>query len=170
VSETGIDIRFAVPADRDVLVTFNRLLAEETEGKSLDLSLLQPGVAAVLSGTIDGSGQANPLDRQQPTPGRYLVACHRDRVVGSLMHTWEWSDWRNGVVWWLQSVYVEPDFRRRGIFRAMYEHLDALARADETVVGLRLYVERDNRIAQQTYATMGMSRTAYVVMEEMFAE
>ncbi len=157
MSETGIEIRFAVATDADTLVTFNRLMAEETEGKCLDLRVLRAGVAAVLPGGMD-------------RPGRYLVAARRGRLVGALMYTWEWSDWRNGVVWWLQSVYVEPVHRRRGVFRTMYEHLRGLARADETVVGLRLYVEQDNRIAQETYSRMGMSRTGYVGMEEMFAE
>ena len=86
------------------------------------------------------------------------------------MHTWEWSDWRNGVVWWLQSVFVEPEFRRRGVFRSLYKTLRHEAHNDERVVGLRLYVERDNRGAQATYARLGMSSSGYVVMEELFAE
>ena len=84
------------------------------------------------------------------------------------MHTWEWSDWRNGDVWWLQSVYVHADYRRQGVFRALKQHLESLAEADPDVVGLRLYVERDNGHAQKTYNSLGFQSAGYLVMERMF--
>ena len=84
------------------------------------------------------------------------------------MHTWEWSDWRNGEIWWLQSVYVHPDFRRQGVFRLLYEYLFEEAQADSNVVGIRLYVENDNRRAQETYQRLGMHRAGYSVMEKLF--
>ena len=85
------------------------------------------------------------------------------------MHTWEWSDWRNGNVWWLQSVYVDPDYRNRGVFRLLYEHLRGLAATDPGVVGLRLYVERENERALDVYRRLGMDDAGYLVMEEMFS-
>ena len=143
-------LRRAVPADAPVIVEYNRRLAEETEGKALDLRVLAAGVAA---------GLADPLK------ARYFVAEEDSQVVGQLMLTTEWSDWRNGWVWWIQSVYVRPDARRRGVFRALFEHVLAEARGEPDVVGLRLYVEQDNGSAQQTYARLGMDRTAYLVFE-----
>ena len=155
-----ITVRGAVAGDIRVLVDFNLRMAEETEGKSLDGETLAAGVEAVVVGT----------ESEGVPTGRYLVAEVDGRVVGALMHTWEWSDWRNGVVWWLQSVFVEPEFRRRGVFRLLYETLRSQARNDERVVGLRLYVEGDNRGAQATYARLGMSLSGYTVMEELFTE
>ena len=143
-------LRRAVPADAPVIVEYNRRLAEETEGKALDLRVLAAGVAA---------GLADPLK------ARYFVAEEDSQVVGQLLLTTEWSDWRNGWVWWIQSVYVRPDARRRGVFRALFEHVLVEARAEPDVVGLRLYVEQDNGSAQQTYARLGMDRTAYLVFE-----
>ena len=155
-----ITVRGAVAGDIRVLVDFNLRMAEETEGKSLDGETLAAGVEAVVVGT----------ESEGVPTGRYLVAEVDGRVVGALMHTWEWSDWRNGVVWWLQSVFVEPEFRRRGVFRLLYETLRSQARNDERVVRLRLYVEGDNRGAQATYARLGMSSSGYTVMEELFTE
>ena len=155
-----ITVRGAVAGDIRVLVDFNLRMAEETEGKSLDGETLAAGVEAVVVGT----------ESEGVPTGRYLVAEVDGRVVGALMHTWEWSDWRNGVVWWLQSVFVAPEFRRRGVFRLLYETLRSQARNDERVVGLRLYVEGDNRGAQATYARLGMSLSGYTVMEELFTE
>tara|TARA_B100000029_G_scaffold512247_1_gene608378 strand:+ start:1564 stop:2052 length:489 start_codon:yes stop_codon:yes gene_type:complete len=155
-----ITVRGAVAGDIRVLVDFNLRMAEETEGKSLDGETLAAGVEAVVVGT----------ESEGVPTGRYLVAEVDGRVVGALMHTWEWSDWRNGVVWWLQSVFVEPEFRRRGVFRLLYETLRSQARNGERVVGLRLYVEGDNRGAQATYARLGMSPSGYTVMEELFTE
>jgi len=88
--------------------------------------------------------------------------------VGQLMVTYEWSDWRNGVLWWIQSVYVDKDYRRQGVFSSLYRHVESLAIAESRVCGIRLYVEKENRRAQQTYAMLGMTRPNYVVMESMF--
>src|SRR5262249_25638071 len=101
-----------------------------------------------------------------PQRGRYFVAEEAGRVVGQLLLTYEWSDWRDGWIWWIQSVYVHADFRRAGVFRCLYEHVAGCAAAEaDRVVALRLYVERDNAAAQQTYGRMGMSGTSYLVME-----
>ena len=154
---SGIEVRGACEADIESLVEFNQRMAAETEGKELDSGTLRAGVEAVFFESMAGEARK----------GRYLVAVINGRVVAALMHTWEWSDWRNGFVWWLQSVYVEPEFRRRGVFRRLYETLRDEARQDGGVVGLRLYVEEHNRIAQATYRGLGMERSGYVVMEEM---
>ncbi|MFN0052989.1 MAG: GNAT family N-acetyltransferase, partial [Planctomycetales bacterium] len=135
-----MQIRPAVLKDWPTIAEFNCLLAEESEGKRLDRTHVEPGVKALLS---------------DPRKGRYFVAVDDSptdvsaapgasgagRIVGQLMHTFEWSDWRNGDIWWLQSVYVHPDFRRQGVFRALFAHLRQAADSDPNVVGLRLYVE-----------------------------
>ena len=143
-------VRPATPADAPFIVEFNRLLAEESEGKALDLPLLAAGVAAGLA------DQSKAL---------YFVAEEDGRVLGQVMVTFEWSDWRNGWFWWVQSVYVRPEARRRGVFRALFEYVCERARRDPQVIGLRLYVEEENRLAQQTYARLGLSPTGYRVME-----
>ncbi len=96
---------------------------------------------------------------------RYCVAEVDGDVVGQMMLTYEWTDWRDGVFWWIQSVYVAPEARRRGVFRALYEHVHELAQADPDCRGLRLYMERDNHTAAATYEALGMTRTAYDVFE-----
>jgi len=147
-----IQVRAARAVDADVLIEFNCRLAAETEHRQLDRLVVARGVAAALA---------------DPGKARYFVACAGDRVVGQLMHTWEWSDWRDGYFWWLQSVYVDATWRRRGVFRALYEHLCAAAEADPQVVGLRLYVERENLAAQEAYRRLGMSGAGYLVLERM---
>ncbi|MBW3538658.1 MAG: GNAT family N-acetyltransferase [Planctomycetes bacterium] len=148
-----IHVRAAQPDDAPTIVEFNRRLALESESIALQTATLAAGVAALLA---DGG------------KGRYFVACSNGRVVGQLMHTREWSDWRNGDIWWLQSVYVDADYRRRGVFRKLFEHLYGEARRDPTVVGLRLYVETHNRHARETYASLGMREAGYDVMEQFF--
>jgi len=145
-----VTVRRATPADAPIIVEFNRRLAEESEGKALDVALLSAGVAAVMA---------------DPHKGPYFFALDNDQIVGQLQITFEWSDWRNGWFWWIQCVYVRPEARRRGVFRALYEHVYQAARATPDVIGLRLYVERDNHVAQQTYKDMGMTPTSYVVFE-----
>jgi GNAT superfamily N-acetyltransferase len=145
-----LTIRRAVLADAATVVEFNRRLALETEGKVLDLELLGQGVAAGLT---------------DPHKALYFLAEEEGRARGQMMLTKEWSDWRNGWMWWIQSVYVLPEDRRRGVFRALYEHVHRAACEDPDVIGLRLYVERDNRAAQQTYRQMGMAETAYLLFE-----
>jgi ribosomal protein S18 acetylase RimI-like enzyme len=148
-------IRVATVDDLQTIAAFNARLAEESEDTSLDRETLLQGVRALLS------------DR---THGAYFVACARDEIVGQIMHTREWSDWRHGDIWWIQSVYVHPDHRRKGVFRSLYRHLQALAESDPGVVGLRLYVERENHGAQATYANLGMTQAPYIVMQDLFGE
>jgi ribosomal protein S18 acetylase RimI-like enzyme len=143
-------VRRATPADCSVLVEFNRRLAVETEGKQLDLDLLHRGVEAGLA---------------DPNKALYFVFEEDGEVLGQLMLTREWSDWRNGWIWWIQSVYVRHDARRRGIFRALYDHVHRAAIDDPEVIGLRLYVEQENEAAQETYHRLGMARTGYLVFE-----
>jgi ribosomal protein S18 acetylase RimI-like enzyme len=144
-------IRAATPADAPMVVEFNRRLAEESEGKVLDPAVLTPGVLAGLA------------DRNKAL---YFVAEGEGIVAGQIMVTFEWSDWRNGWIWWIQSVYVRHEQRRRGVFRALFEHVEGLARADPGVIGLRLYVENGNHAAQETYARLGMKRAGYFVLEK----
>jgi GNAT superfamily N-acetyltransferase len=143
-------IREAVLQDADSIVEFNRRLAQETEGKVLDLALLVPGVFAALR------------DRER---GRYFVAESDGQVVAQLMLTREWSDWRNGWFWWIQSVYVREDWRHQGVFRSLYRHVEAAARHDPEVIGLRLYVEKENHAARRTYARLGLEQTGYLLLE-----
>ncbi|MCA9054945.1 MAG: GNAT family N-acetyltransferase [Planctomycetaceae bacterium] len=146
----GIQIRAAIACDREVLVDFNCRLADETEQKTLDRDTVTRGVQAALD---------------DPNKARYFVACDGERVVGQVMHTWEWSDWRNGVFWWLQSVYVHPDYRGRGVFRRLFEHVRELAQGDPEVVGLRLYVEQENSPAREVYRKLGLVEPGYHVLE-----
>ncbi len=145
-------VRPATLRDLDTIVDFNARLAEESEGILLDRPTLRDGVRELLSDAGRGS---------------YHVACDGG-VVGQMMHTREWSDWRNGDIWWIQSVYVHPDHRRRGVCRALYAHLRALAASEPRVVGLRLYVERGNTAAQAAYANLGMRMGGYLVMQDLF--
>jgi len=150
-----LQVRSAVPDDWPTIADFNHRLAIETEDTHLDPETLRRGVRALL---------------RDSARGRYFVACRGERIVGQLLHTREWSDWRNGEIWWLQSVYVAAEFRRQGVFRTLYEHVRRQAIAAETVVGLRLYVDHNNGPAHETYQRLGMERAGYFVMEEMFAE
>lgn len=149
----SVSIRDAIPADAEVIAGFNMAMATETEGRALDGGIITPGVAALLA------------DR---TKGRYWVAEDGDVVVGQIMTTYEWSDWRNGQMWWIQSVYVAESHRGRGVFKRLYRHVEALARNDTGCRGLRLYVERDNTRAQKVYAALGMIEPGYQVMETDF--
>ncbi|MBI3406806.1 MAG: GNAT family N-acetyltransferase [Planctomycetes bacterium] len=145
-----MQIRQATAADLDRVVEFNQLLAEESEGKTLDLAKLRPGVAAALA------------DEHK---GLYFLAEDSGQAIGQMGVTYEWSDWRDGWFWWIQSVYVRPEFRRRGVFRVIFEHIVAVAQRSG-VIGMRLYVERDNAIAHKTYLKMGYEWTTYQVMEK----
>jgi GNAT superfamily N-acetyltransferase len=143
-------IRPARWSDIDVICEFNRRLATETENKDLDPVILKAGVAAMFGDARKGS---------------YFVAELEGQVVGQLGVTCEWSDWRNGNFWWIQSVYVAASARRHGVFRRLFEHLLQEARAQTNVIGVRLYVEHDNHVAQATYEKLGMAMTGYHVME-----
>jgi ribosomal protein S18 acetylase RimI-like enzyme len=145
-----IRIREAALADLPVIADFNVRLAQESEGLRLDAARVEAGVAAIL---------------KDPAKGTYYVAEVAGAVVGQLMTTYEWSDWRNGNFWWIQSVYVKLEFRRAGVFRALFHHLQSLASTRKDVCGLRLYVHEDNTRASQSYERLGMTRTKYEVFE-----
>ncbi|HLH52045.1 MAG TPA: GNAT family N-acetyltransferase [Verrucomicrobiae bacterium] len=104
-----------------------------------------------------------------PAKGIYYVAEVRGQVAGQLMITYEWSDWRNGNIWWIQSVYVNKAFRRQGVFRKLFKHLESLARSRSDVCSLRLYMHRDNSTARGAYEQLGMRQTPYEVFEIDFA-
>ena len=150
-----LTVRTATPADTPVIVEYNRRLAQETEHKTLDPQIVAAGVAAAI---------ADPM-----TKGPYFVACDGADIVGQLQVTLEWSDWRNGWFWWIQSVYVRADYRGRGAFRLLYQHVRSRATAAGNVVGIRLYVERDNTSAQATYSRLGMTVMPFMFMEDALA-
>ena len=145
-----IRIRQAGLADREVIADFNVRLAEESEGLHLEPACVQAGVNAVLN---------------DPAKGTYYVADVNGAVAGQTMITYEWSDWRNGNLWWIQSVYVKPEFRGQGVFRRLFDHVRALASRQKDVPALRLYVHEDNARAHRSYEKLGMSRTQYEVFE-----
>ena len=149
-SGMDIKIREATLADAPVIAGFNVELARESEALALDSACVRAGVDSMLA------------DRAK---GIYFVAEADGAVVGQTMITYEWSDWRNGNIWWIQSVYVKPEFRRAGIFRALFNHLRNLARARQDVCCIRLYVHADNVRAQQSYERLGMNRTHYLIYE-----
>lgn len=143
--------------DLDVLVDFSGAMAMETEGRRLDHDRLRRGILAVL---------------ESSTHGFYLVSERHDgqlrTVVGQLLVTYEWSDWRNADFWWIQSVYVHPTWRRQGVYRGMHQHVVHMARARQNVCGVRLYVEEHNEMAQQVYRQVGLMSAGYLVFEEDF--
>ncbi|WP_395680271.1 GNAT family N-acetyltransferase [Dokdonella sp.] len=143
-------IRDAVATDVAFLADCNAAMALETEHKELGRDVLERGIAAVF---------------ERPERGFYLVAERNGERLGCLLVTFEWSDWRNGNWWWLQSVYVVPPARRGGVFRALHDEVWRRLRLRPDAVGLRLYVERDNQRAQATYASLGMVETAYRLFE-----
>lgn len=149
-SPPDILIRDAFEHDAELIAQFNDAMALETEGRSLDTPTVCAGVEAVFA---------------QPNLARFFIAEIDGRNIGQAMITYEWSDWRNGVFWWLQSVYVHPKYRRRGVFSALFDHIQALARRTEGVVGLRLYVEDHNGKAMSTYAKLGFKPSGHAVQE-----
>jgi GNAT superfamily N-acetyltransferase len=153
----AIGVRRALPGDLSTLVEFSLALARETEGRDLDRSRLRKGTEALFD---------------DPARGFYLVAEAQDqrekRVVGQLMITFEWSDWRNAAFWWIQSVYVAPEWRRRGVYRRLHLAVVKEAREHPQVCGIRLYVERENVVAQAVYVRVGLTRSVYRVFEEDF--
>lgn len=144
-------IHRATPADAEGIAAFNEAMALETEGKTLDPATIRAGVRALLV---------------RPDLGFYLVAEDGGSLAGQLMVTFEWSDWRSGLFWWIQSVYVRPEERKKGIYRRLHVHVAEMARKEGGVCGLRLYVEKENAIAQETYRRMGMHETHYRLFEE----
>lgn len=147
---TALEVRQARPEDLETLVDFNAALAWESEGRRLDKARLARGVASILSDTGKGT---------------YWVATAGGTVVGALLITREYSDWRDGWFWWIQSVYVRESWRRRGVFSALYRDVAQKARTTPGVCGLRLYVEQHNEKAQATYRAVGMKQTSYRLYE-----
>jgi len=147
-----MNIRLAEEADTAALVEFNQAMALETEGKTLDAQILQSGVESVF---------------HDEKKGFYVVAEENKQIVGGLMITFEWSDWRDGWFWWIQSVYILPEYRGRGIYRYLYDFVKEAAREKEDVCGFRLYVEKENTNAQKVYEKLGMEASHYLMYEEM---
>jgi GNAT superfamily N-acetyltransferase len=147
-----VHYRGATPHDAGTIVDFQQAMARETEEVALDRDVVTRGVQAVFD---------------DPSRGRYFVAESGGRVVASLLITYEWSDWRNGVVWWIQSVYVRPELRKQGIYAGLYAHVREIASADRSVKGIRLYVDRRNAPAQEVYRRLGMNGEHYIVFEWM---
>ena len=149
---TDVHYRDAVPEDAAAILDFQVAMALETEEVVLDRAITTRGVHAVF---------------EDPSLGRYFIAEADGRVIASLMITYEWSDWRNGMVWWIQSVYVIPEFRRRGVYAGLYQHVKALVEATPAIRGIRLYVDDRNRPAQDVYTRLGMNGEHYKVFEWM---
>lgn len=149
---TSFTTRLANSDDQEVIADFNIAMALETEHKRLHPPTVAIGVGKVLA------GEANAF---------YLLATHQKQVIGSLMITEEWSDWRAKRIWWIQSVYVGVGFRRQGVFTKLFEDLTQLADAQGDVCGFRLYVEKDNTIAQATYHSLDMQDSGYYLFETM---
>jgi ribosomal protein S18 acetylase RimI-like enzyme len=145
-----VEIREARPGDAPVIVDFQIRMARSTEDLELDHPTVTRGVAAVFA---------------DPAKGTYWVAEADGRVVGSLLTTFEWSDWRNGTVLWIQSVYVLPEWRRRGVYKSLYEHLKRQVERSPDLRGLRLYVDQRNTAAQQVYERLGMTKEHYQMYE-----
>ena len=147
-----ITIRPSKREDIGKLVEFQLRLADETENVRLNEETVSAGMHALFD---------------EPSRGTYYVAVSHAEIVGCFLITYEWSDWRNGMVWWLQSVYVAKNHRRQGVFKIMYDHLRQIISSDPGIIGLRLYVDKTNTRAQNVYASMGMNGDHYTVFEWM---
>ena len=146
------EIRVAMENDLDTIVEFNKAMALETENKILPHDKIYYGVKNIL---------------ENPSLSFYIVADNDEKIIASLMITTEWSDWRNGLFWWIQSVYVIPEFRRKGVYRQMYSFIKTMANSVPEICGFRLYVEKENVTAQNTYKSLGMTETNYKLYEEL---
>jgi GNAT superfamily N-acetyltransferase len=149
----NIITRQAAVSDSVIIADFNAFMAKETENLELDLERLRKGTEALLADS---------------SKGIYYLAETDGKVVGQLMITYEWSDWRNATFWWIQSVFVHPEYRKQGIFRTLYRYVESIARKRGDVCGLRLYVDQSNKRAQNTYEALGMKRSHYQMMEVDF--
>lgn len=147
----SLTIRKATKADANSIIEFNIAMAMETENKTLKRNEIEPGVNSLFA---------------KPQYGFYLIAEDRGKAVASLMITYEWSDWRNGLFWWIQSVYVRPGYRRQGVYSRMYKIIKQIGDVESGVCGYRLYVEKENTIAQKAYRNLGMDETHYKMFEE----
>ena len=150
MNDTKITIREATREDTESIVRFQEGMALETEGKVLGEALLRDGITAIFDSTQKGF---------------YIVAEVGSVVVGSLLITYEWSDWRNATFWWIQSVFVDANWRRKGVYRTMHDYVVNVAKSRKDICGIRLYVERTNTIAQQTYKDLGMTHSHYDLYE-----
>ena len=150
MNDIKITIREATREDTESIVRFQEGMALETEGKVLDQVLLRDGITAI-------------FDSSQK--GFYIVAEVGSVVVGSLLITYEWSDWRNATFWWIQSVFIDANWRRKGVYRSMYDYVVNVAKSRKDICGIRLYVERTNTIAQETYKDLGMTHSHYDLYE-----
>ena len=144
--------REGLPSDATDIVDFQIAMARETEDFDLERAITTKGVHAVFA---------------DPSHGRYFIAESGGRAVASLMITYEWSDWRNGMVWWIQSVYVIPELRRQGIYAGLYRHVKSMVDAEPSIRGIRLYVDDRNKSAQEVYTRLGMNGEHYKVFEWM---
>jgi len=151
INEGCMKIRKGQLSDLQSLVNFNQAMALETEGQSLDAKTLTLGVKTLLN---------------SPEKGLYLVAQLNDEIIGSLMVTFEWSDWKAKDYYWIQSVYIRPENRRQGIYSKLYQAVKDLAHAQGGAASFRLYVEQDNTSAQNTYKTLGMEQSYYLMYEQ----
>jgi len=151
--EDGITVRMGEMKDADIVAEANIAMAWETERKRLDPAVIGRGVRALLN---------------RPQYGFYVIACDGETIAGSLMVTFEWSDWRSGLIWWIQSLYVQPPYRRHGVFTKLYDFVKTQVSQRPDVCGIRLYVEQSNRVAMQAYAAVGMKETGYRIYEDLF--
>lgn len=150
INKTLTRIRKARINDFEIIAKFNYNLAKETEDKELNLDIVTKGVKAILD---------------DPAKGQYYVYEINNKVVGQIMHTYEWSDWRNGMFLWVQSVYVDVEYRRNGIFKELYAYVKNTCDKNEELAGIRLYVEKENYNAKATYESLGMSECNYHMYE-----
>ena len=152
-----LNVRLARPEDAAAIASFSAAMALETEGRRLDLDRLYEGTLAILN---------------SPEHGFFMVAelepAGDSQLLGQLMITYEWSDWRNGAFWWIQSVYVDPAWRRQSVFRLMHQTVMAAAKASPNVCGVRLYVEGNNNVAQAVYRKVGLTPSSYAIFETDF--
>lgn len=149
----SFNIRLATASDAGAITAFNIAMAKETENKTLDLPTVNSGVSRLLA---------------SPQYGFYVVAEGHGQIIGSLMVTYEWTDWRDGLFWWIQSVYVKPEFRGRGVYKKLHGFVRDTAKRDPEVHGIRLYVEKENSKAQRAYQKEGMTESYYRIYEELF--
>lgn len=146
-----MNIRLADREDAHYFVEFNSAMALETEGKTLDRSIVEPAVNAIFD---------------DPNKGFYIVAEDESQVVGGLLITYEWSDWRNAWWWWIQSVFISPEARGKRAYSQMHDYVRQLAREAGNVYGIRLYVENENVHAQRVYEKVGMQQSNYLMYHE----
>ena len=150
-----IIVRNANKDDINTIVNFNSAMAMETEHKSLDIDTIHDGVKKLLNHSEHGF---------------YLIAESDSVPVGQLMITKEWSDWRNGEFWWIQSVYIHPDYRKNNIYRKLYDEVIKSAKESENVCGIRLYVDKNNNKAQKVYSKLGMKESKYIFFEKDWSD